>query len=280
MTAESVLVFDVTGEFGFFRVPESTRSTLSFPFTRTAILGIIAAILGYDRNSYWEENNPLANAQIGLEIIKPLAHTSLTVNYLQTKSTLNIGGRSSLYTLLPTGTYRGFVTAVRLDLLRDVHYRVYFNSNDDTLKSHLKEYLENNWTEFPPYLGHANLLADIIYIGDFPYTIVNSKKASINSVVPGSYVDINKKELPLFNLATIITGIPIRYRVKNHEIIQAINENFIIPSRDATSVSLNLKEEYNLYEVQTEKQQGKNKVIVFMPDGREIKREEFSKIID
>lgn len=274
-----MLVFDITGEFGFFRVPESTRSTLSFPFTRTAILGIIGSILGLERNSYWKSESALGDAAIALEIMKTVEHTPLTMNYLQTATTMSVAGRGGLSTFLPTGTYRGFVTAVSLDLLRDIHFRIYFRSEDQKLYSKLKEYLENNWAEFPPYLGHANLLADIDFIGEFTMNKSSVTAASINSVVPASYVDTENKELPFFKTATIITGIPIRYKVDKGKIVKTVNENFLVPPGGKKIINVQIKDDIDVFEISTDQAAKKPKLIVFMPDGKNQESMDYPKII-
>ncbi len=57
MTLDKVLVFNIEAQFGFFRIAETTRATISFPFTRTSIIGVIGAMLGQEKNSYWVDGN-------------------------------------------------------------------------------------------------------------------------------------------------------------------------------------------------------------------------------
>ena len=51
----NLIVFDIWGDYAYFRRGYTTTSTLTYPFpSRTTIAGFIAGILGYPRNSYYD----------------------------------------------------------------------------------------------------------------------------------------------------------------------------------------------------------------------------------
>ncbi|MHA1360051.1 MAG: type I-B CRISPR-associated protein Cas5b [Candidatus Helarchaeota archaeon] len=257
MADESVLVFDIEARYGFLKVPEVTRATISFPFTRTSIVGIIASILGLERNSYWNANDPLANAKIALEIKKPIKFSSLTFNYVHTKAKVSIGG-ISLY--MSSGSERGFVTAVKLNLLRDVHYRIYFQSKEEKLQSQLREFLENQWCTYPPYLGHANLLADIIYLGEYPLEELKSNTAEVSTVIPVSI--LAPSFLKIFgNELAVVYDIPIRTKVIGTEVTSTVTDNFIISESEAP-LKITIDQNSKIYTV---KMNDNKTNIVFMP---------------
>jgi CRISPR-associated protein Cas5 subtype I-B len=276
MSPEKVLVFDVIGQFRFLKTAEGTRATLSFPFTRTSIIGLIAAILGRDRNTYWSDDDPLANSKIALQFIKSNKHSSLTLNYMHTRERVSIGRGRTISTFLSKGKSRGFVTAVKLDLIRDIHYRIYFSSDNADLYNKIKKYLENNWSFYPPYLGHANLLVDIIYVGEFKLTKIDNKKAKVYSVIPTSILDSNFSEIMENHLA-MVTHIPIRSEIVEDEVIGTITENFIIPDGDDKSIEIAVKSDENIYQIEIEDVE---KNIVFIPDGREIEKEVIKSIME
>ncbi len=277
---ESALIFDIEGDFAFFKTAEVTRATLSFPFTRTAIIGIIGSILGKDRNSYWGEDHPLGNAQIAVQLINSednqnFQNSSLTVNYAHTKYTVNIAARSNtLKSFISEGTKRGFVTDVRLDLLRNVHYRIYFrkpiDSKDQELYNELKKYLENNWSHYIPYLGHANLLADIKYIGEFPLNKISKELVSISSVIPVSFIQQDFLKI-LQRKISITMNIPIRMEINDGKIVNAITEHFMIPDKLKGEIQIKLKPDINSFSFQTDienKIDSKSTNIVFIPNGK------------
>ncbi|MHA1148570.1 MAG: hypothetical protein ACTSR8_10035 [Promethearchaeota archaeon] len=279
MESEQVIIFEIQGRFGFFRSPEGTRTTLSFPFTRTSILGFIGSILGRDRNSYWEED-PLNISRIALEFLTPLQQQSLTTNYIQTQTIVNLSKPTSLSFFLPnvsaSGGGRGFVTAVKLNVFRDLHYRIYFTSEDLELFNSLEEHLKNSWAYYPPYLGHANFLADFRYISTVKMESIKTKKASISTVVPVSV--LNKEEMsPIMSKLSIIFNIPIRTIVSKGEIVDCLTENFLISNNPNELLDVIVNDTCNIYQLRVN---GEEKHIIFFPDGRNIQRENIPKLIN
>ncbi|TXT64763.1 MAG: putative Type I-B CRISPR-associated protein Cas5 [Promethearchaeota archaeon] len=282
---DKVLVFDVLGDFGFFKTPEVTRATLSFPFTRTSIIGLIGAMIGKEKNSYWEIDDPLGNSEIAIQLLNlgensEFQHAPLTVNYAHTKYTVNIGGRSgTLKTYLSDGEKRGFVTDVKLDLLRDVHYRIYYKlpekEIDQELYDKLKRYLKNNWSIFPTYLGHANLLADIIYIGEYPIKKIPNDIERISSVIPVSCIDQNYLNI-LERKVSIIMNIPIRMEMKDTKIVNTFGENFILPGGKESNLKIKVKNDVDIYSVEIKIADNKSEVlnIIFIPNGKDLISEE------
>lgn len=54
-----IIIFELWGKFAHFRKFYTNSSSLSYSVPpRTTIEGIIAAILGYERDSYYEKFNP------------------------------------------------------------------------------------------------------------------------------------------------------------------------------------------------------------------------------
>ncbi|MHA1370317.1 MAG: hypothetical protein ACTSRA_11450 [Promethearchaeota archaeon] len=264
MRDNQVLIFDIVGSFGFFKIPEVTRGTISFPFTRTSVIGILAAIIGENRNSYWGEGNPLANLEIALELIKPIKHFGLVINYTHTQTPVNIG--SVIKTRIPqSGThFRGFVTDVRLDLIKDLHYRIYLRNNNEELYQDLKNRIKNSLFEFPPYLGHANLLADIFYIDESKLIECKDEIVEISSVIAVSQLD--QKFWDLSNpKISMISNIPIKAITtgNNEEILTVLTDNFVFKSKINDKLRVIVKEDVKVYSVKFS--DGVIKNIVFMP---------------
>ena len=63
--AVKVAVFDVWGNFAHFKIPYTTSSRETYPIPpKTAIVGLVASILGFDQNEYlkwFDLNNPLVS---------------------------------------------------------------------------------------------------------------------------------------------------------------------------------------------------------------------------
>ncbi|MHA1854819.1 MAG: hypothetical protein ACTSYY_02150 [Promethearchaeota archaeon] len=274
MENKKVLVFDIKAALGFFKIGEVTRATVSYPFTRTSIIGILSGILGKERNKYWERNDPISQVDIGLELINPIRHIGFMVNYTHTKYTVNVA--KTLAPIIPCQSgkdFQGFVTNVRLDYLRDIHYRIYLHSDDDQLYNELKTKISENDFEYPPYLGHANLLADILYLGESKIEKIEiGQVAQISTVIPATYIDI-KAYQSMDSTITIVLDIPIRMIVKNGQIVEVKSMNFIIP-RSKNPIPVKANTNFEIFHVKYPDSQieipewdfDEKKYIIFMPN--------------
>jgi CRISPR-associated protein, Cas5h family len=80
-----ILIFDLVGMFAHFRKFYTNSSSLSYAFPpRTVITGLLAGILGYERDKYYEEFSS-ENCSVGLAIKNPIRKLVQTVNYIRTK---------------------------------------------------------------------------------------------------------------------------------------------------------------------------------------------------
>jgi len=84
-----VITFDVCGKFAHFRKFYSNSSALThFVPPRTTIIGIIAGILGIERDTYYEEFS-LANCDIGVRLLTRVKKSIQKLKYLKVEHTNN-----------------------------------------------------------------------------------------------------------------------------------------------------------------------------------------------
>ncbi len=140
-----LLVFDLVGPMAHFRKFYTNSSSLSYPLPpRTVLMGLIAALLGYERDTYYEELG-LERARIGVALRTPVRTVIQVVNYLFTKNEGWDGSQGH--------------TQIPLELIlpkppeRRVGYRVYFLHADPELPQELYKQLEAGEYGYPPYLG-------------------------------------------------------------------------------------------------------------------------------
>lgn len=140
-----LLRFDVVGPMAHFRKFYTNSSSLSYPIPpRTTLMGLLAALLGYDRDAYYEELG-LERARIGVALKIPVRSFMQTVNYLFTKNEGWDGSQGH--------------TQIPLELIlprppeRLVRYRVYFQHRDPGWVERLYGQLERGEYRYPPYLG-------------------------------------------------------------------------------------------------------------------------------
>ncbi len=169
MTMEKVIIFNVSSRFAIFRKPYSTTSSLSYDFPpRTAIIGMIAAVIGLDNSSgkarYFEE---LKDLKIALEILNPVMKKRTVFNNLNTKK---------------SAPSRHILTIT--EMLINPAYRIYVCYNNEKVEL-LKKFLAKKESHYTPYLGVSNCIAKLDLVGDSKIKEIDSKEEMIvSSVIP------------------------------------------------------------------------------------------------
>lgn len=163
-----LLIFDLKGQLGHFRKFYTTSSSLTYTFPpRTVVTGLIAGILGRERDTYYEEFS-IGNCKVGISIRTAVRKIMQSVNYTRTKKE---DGFSSL-----EGVIRSFIgrkitsypTPIELvmsaDDSREISYRIYFYHQDDNLMEEICERVIQGRFAYPPYLGLSEFLGKVEFI--------------------------------------------------------------------------------------------------------------------
>lgn len=180
-----VIVFDIWGDYGHFKKFHTTASPLSFSFPPpTAVIGIIAAILGIDKESYWQEFS-LNNTRVAVKIMTPVKKIRIGVNVIETKSAGPMLNRIKQR------------SQIKYEYLKDAHYRIYFSHNDTELMNRLHEMLSAHKTVYTLSLGTAQMLADFTFVGRYEaQELYGEEYVQIHSVLPlPDNVEVNSKML-------------------------------------------------------------------------------------
>ena len=170
---DSVLVFDVWGEYGHFRKYYTTTSPLTFAVPpRTALTGLIAGIIGLEKNEYLKHFSK-QNAHIAVKILSPTKKVRFSENLIDTK-TAELMGRIKNR------------TQIRFEFLKNPKFRIYFHHTDAALYRRTREFLEQHKCVYTPCLGLSEHIANFIFVGEFGCTEIKENKVSvpINSIIP------------------------------------------------------------------------------------------------
>ena len=198
MNYKEVVIFDISSEYGHFRKYNTTTSPLTYSIpTRTAIAGIIGAILGMERELsdgvYPDGTTPVqeffskANTDIAVQIINPVKKENVAINLINTKK--------SCYNLTESGR-----TQIKFEMLKNPKYRIFFaiNNNEQLLKELTERIIKKHY-HFSPYLGLAQFTATI----DF----VDIKKTFFTQNLENIYIDIST----VINLSKIKSENPVEF---------------------------------------------------------------------
>jgi CRISPR-associated protein Cas5h len=182
---KKVIVFDLIGPNAHFRNVQTNSSSLSYFFPPpTTISGLIAGIIGLQRDSYYELFSP-NQTFIGIEVLTPLRKELHTINYRVW--TENGHTQIPLEVLFPE----------KGDELR---YRIYFSCAENHLYQQILEKIKLNTFVYPPYLGISEFLGRTEYYAEMTIEkILPNEKIHIHSILPAeSYNLDNTGELILF----------------------------------------------------------------------------------
>lgn len=180
---DNVLVFDVWGEYAHFRKYYTTTSPLTFSIPpRTAICGLIAGIIGIDKNAYLKDFTK-EKADIAVRILAPVKKVRVAENLIDTKHSLMMSRIKNR-------------TQIRFEFLKDAKFRIYFHHTGSEIYTKTLEFLKHHKCVYTPCLGLSEHIANFGFVGEIKCEKVddNSDFVRIDSVIPspnGSHVEID-----------------------------------------------------------------------------------------
>ncbi|SDJ32682.1 CRISPR-associated protein Cas5h [Halovenus aranensis] len=187
------LSFTVRSTWAHFkRVGRSvTKQTYRIP-PRTTVAGMTAAIVGAERNSYYDTFGA-DNAAIAITPLSDLRTVNIPTVGLGTDPgqdvTTNVGNYYSEYNL----TYQDTTKDRQLhgyEVLADPVYRIDIAVEDETFYSDLQDHLMSGTAVYPPSLGKSEYLAIIEDVqSQTPERLQPDDLVDVDSVVPGSLSD-------------------------------------------------------------------------------------------
>lgn len=191
MPDSPLIIFDLTGAFAMFRKFYTNSSSLSYPFPpRTTIAGLIAGLLGYERDSYSEDLGP-ERCDIAVSVRVPVRRVMQTVNYVMTEA------RSSVWTRNAggfDGSAGGIQTPVEwvFPMLGEprLRYRIFVHHRDPEFAEHLSGTLRDGSYVYPPYLGMSECLGQVEHVatlGDWELSVKDGE-VPLSTAVPSEAI--------------------------------------------------------------------------------------------
>ncbi|MFT7604398.1 MAG: CRISPR-associated protein Cas5h [Saprospiraceae bacterium] len=210
MKSLKLLIFEISGEYGHFRKFNTTSSPLTYAIpTRTAIAGILGAILGIEReigpNVFREGVVPVnelfneADSQIGIQILAPIKKVNIGFNLLDTGKSA-----SSFFNI----TNR---TQIEFELLKNPSFRIFFTHTSEKIFDELSERVREIRHHFTPYLGLSQFTSLVKWVGEevsileiakVEYTpirtVVNLSKLGSENPIQFGNASYTTETMPLF----------------------------------------------------------------------------------
>lgn len=229
---QKVLTFDISAQYGHFKVIYATTSALTYPIpSKTAIYGLVGSIVGLsNKNNEYLKSFEVGKCKIGLQVLNSISTQRININFSATPG--------SIKQRKPT----------LVEHLSNPSYRVYFTHQDEDLYNSFKNHLENHTSVYTPCMGLANLLANFEFLREYEIEERLSEEIDIHTIIPMSvfqnfgeevirdnYItsmsqyavemnpkrDVTKREEVLFDRQ----GLPIRAKVKGYYTLKGAVKN-------------------------------------------------------
>ncbi|MCD6222624.1 MAG: type I-B CRISPR-associated protein Cas5 [Thermoplasmata archaeon] len=234
-----IIVFDIWGDFAHFRRFETTTSPLTYPFpTGTVIAGLLAAIAGLPRDSYYSLFSR-DNIEYSIRILNPIKKIVIPLNIMKTDS-------PNWFFLWKLKDPRA---PTPYEFVKNPKYRIYLRFKNPSLEKvyeKLKKLLKNHQTIYTLYLGITELIANFEFIGEFTMVPISVKDEIKNlhsiaridkiKIFPEEgkrygretiplYMGSNRKVLEYCNVIYEVNGKPLK--IQNGVIHQVENEHVL-----------------------------------------------------
>lgn len=188
---ESCLSFTLRGPWGHFRRVEGNIVKQTYRIIpRTTVAGLLAAVLGIERNGYYDLF-AAGESAIAIEPVTTLRTVNMPMNTLSTAAgnlqSLNSYGKLSVKLPDPTTLRQQH----NYEVLVEPAYRIDVALTDDKWYRKLREFLEAGKSHYVPSLGLSEHLAEIEYHGEFAVGEgLQERQVEIDSAVPDAAEDI------------------------------------------------------------------------------------------
>ena len=181
----------VRGPWGHFRRIEGNVVKQTYRIMpRTTVVGLLAAVLGIERDGYYELFGPEQSA-IAIEPVDELRTVNMPVNALSTadENLRSLNGRGKISVKLPDPT--DLRQQHNYEVLVDPAYRIDVALADETRYQELRETLAAGKSHYVPSLGLSEYLAELEFHGES--TIEDGpgeEVVAVDSAVPDAVDDV------------------------------------------------------------------------------------------
>lgn len=185
------LSFTVRGPWGHFRRVEGNIVKQTYRIIpRTTVAGLLAAVLGIERDGYYDLFAPEKSA-VAIEPARTIRTINMPMNTLSTADgnlqSLNSRGKLSVKLPDPTTLRQQH----NYEVLVEPAYRIDIALENEERYHELREYLEAGKSHYVPSLGLSEHLAEIEYHGEFSVMPGDGdRRVSVDSAVPNAIEDV------------------------------------------------------------------------------------------
>ena len=159
---EKVIIFNTKSDLGSFQRPQSNNNPSTFNvIPKSALVGMICAVVGIDRDIMRETN-------MYKTLTEKLRYSVIPRKPFQIKYWSEYGyNHGNVFQSADRPVY----TPAKYERLVDVDYDIHvlYDNEDQDVTKLIQNFIENVRNQeyvFPPYMGMANFMIDISYVGE------------------------------------------------------------------------------------------------------------------
>jgi len=188
---DQCLSFTVRGPWGHFRRIEGNIVKQTYRIIpRTTVAGLLAAVVGIERDSYYDLFAPDESA-VAIEPVREIRTINMPMNTLSTASgnLQSLNGRGKISVKLPDPTT--LRQQHNYEVLVEPAYRIDLSLADEEWYTTLRETLKAGKSHYVPSLGLSEHLAEIEYHGEFDIDMgIQGESIAVDSAVPNAVDDV------------------------------------------------------------------------------------------
>lgn len=215
---ETCIGFTIRSDFAHFRKVgnNSAKPTYRVP-PRTTIAGLVAGILGMDRDSYYQMFQP-SNSSVAVVPLNNPHTMPLSMTTVNTKSDEaikyipeDVNWQHGVEALSPQSYVELDRQRDPYEMLIDPEYRIYLSLRDDEVHKEIRERLDNSRYHYSPSLGLSECLASISEVESHSPEQVSSDTVEVDSAVhtvdgsvsvPSQGTTLRRERQPLYMEST------------------------------------------------------------------------------
>ena len=199
--AKTVVVFDYWGRFGHFLRAEASASALSYPMPpRTVLLGLIGAVLGFEKDA---PQDLIGNALIAVSGENPRTHWH--------RAKFRKDPPTALPLHVKTGTKGSDkperATLIKQEWLIEPRYRVTV-SLPEPYHQQLLERLKTRAWHYCPSLGLSEMIAELEFVAEGTAQPLGEQSVQCQSVVTQDKAEIDGQQLVENGLEVQVVRMP------------------------------------------------------------------------
>ena len=220
---EKIIVFDIWGDYAHFKKIETTTSPLTYSIpTGTVLSGMIAGMMGYQRDAYYEDFSR-NNIELGIKLLKSVNKVRINQNLINTANRpfFNLYNQDNPRKQIP------------YEYVRDPKYRIYLGLKGGDIFDSLLENLRQHKTIYTPFLGLSEHIANFKFRGQYEPIKKEEVEVKVDSVLPKNKVEVNLKDIEK-GMRWVVENIPLY--MNEERIVEEYTE--VIFDSNGNSISL------------------------------------------